>query len=159
MAHDIIRLAEAPEMIPEAARCFHEWWGVPEAAYLDSMRASGTSVLVPQWYVIVEGSRIIGGLGVIENDFHDQRAYAPNVCAVYVVKERRGRGLAGELLARACDDFRAAGYAALYLVTDHSGFYERYGWEYLREATSDGAEQPSRLYGRALRGWLLAFGQ
>ncbi len=38
---------------------------------------------VPQWYVAMKEARIIGGLGVIENDFHDRKDLAPNVCAAY----------------------------------------------------------------------------
>ena len=37
---------------------------------------------VPQWYVAIENGRIIGGLGVIENDFHMRVDLTPNVCAV-----------------------------------------------------------------------------
>ena len=39
--------------------------------------------VVPLWYVAMEEARIIGGLGVIENDFHDRKDLAPNVCAAY----------------------------------------------------------------------------
>lgn len=28
---------------------------------------------VPQWYLAMEGEWIIGGMGVIENDFHDRK--------------------------------------------------------------------------------------
>ena len=34
------------------------------------------------WYLCIDGDRSIGGLGVIENDFHDRIDLAPNVCAV-----------------------------------------------------------------------------
>ena len=39
---------------------------------------------VPQWYVVLEGDNIIGGCGVIENDFHNRKDLTPNVCAVYI---------------------------------------------------------------------------
>lgn len=42
--------------------------------------------------------RIIGGMGVIENDFHDRKDLAPNVCAVYTEEDRRCNGIAGALL-------------------------------------------------------------
>jgi len=50
---------------------------------------------VPQWYVVVQGDKIIAGLGVIENDFHDRKDLSPNVCAVYVEEAYRCRGIAG----------------------------------------------------------------
>ena len=101
---------------------------------------------VPEWYAVIDGGEIIGGAGVIENDFHDRPDLAPNVCALYVVPERRGQGIAGELLAHVTCDMNKRGIDTLYLVTDHTSFYERYGWEYLTDVQSDGEDQKSRMY-------------
>ena len=145
--HTVIRLIDRPEYKESMAQWFHEKWGIPKQAYLDSMDAclKGESA-VPQWYAVVEDSRIIGGLGVIENDFHDRKDLSPNVCAVYVEPDRRCRGIAGALLARVCADMAARGVDPLYLLTDHAGFYERYGWEFYCMAQGEGDERPSRLY-------------
>ena len=32
------------------------------------------------------------------------------------------------------------------LVTDHTSFYERYGWQFYCMVQCDGEEEPSRLY-------------
>lgn len=32
------------------------------------------------------------------------------------------------------------------LVTDHTSFYERYGWQFYCMVQGDGEEEPSRLY-------------
>lgn len=54
----------------------------------------------------------------------------------------RGRGIAGRLLHMAVEDLRAKGISPVYLITDHTGFYERYGWEFLCMVQGDGeAEQ------------------
>lgn len=98
------------------------------------------------WYLCLEGERIVGGLGVIENDFHDRRDLTPNICAVYTEPEYRRRGIAGRLLNKAVEDLRAEGISPVYLLTDHTGFYERYGWEYLCEVCGDGEVTPSRMY-------------
>lgn len=147
MDYKIIRLADSPEMKERAAQWFHEKWGVPLTAYLESMEESLTGKeSVPQWYVAVEGSRIIGGLGVIENDFHDRKDLAPNVCAVYTEEDKRGNGIAGALLAHVCADMKERGIDTLYLLTDHDSFYERYGWEFFCMARGDGEEEMSRMY-------------
>lgn len=39
------------------------------------------------WYLCLCGKKIVAGMGVIENDFHDTKDLAPNVCAVYTEKE------------------------------------------------------------------------
>lgn len=147
MEYKIIRLADRPEIKEQAAQWFHEKWQIPLEAYLESMEESLTDKgLVPQWYVAVEDDRIIGGMGVIENDFHDRKDLTPNVCAVYTEEDRRGRGVAGALLNDVCEDMKKRGIDTLYLLTDHDSFYERYGWEFLCMAQGDGEPEMSRMY-------------
>lgn len=66
---------------------------------------------VPQWYVALVNGRIIGGLGVIENDFHNRKDLAPNVCAVYTEEDMRCKGVAGALLNYVCADMEGKGIA------------------------------------------------
>lgn len=56
------------------------------------------------------------------------------------------RIVAGMLLDFVCCDMASHGIGTLYLLTNHTGFYERYGWEYLCPATGDGEDEPSRMY-------------
>lgn len=144
---NIISLINNPEMKDLMAEWFHKKWGIPLDAYLESMdECLDGKATVPQWYVAVEGDKIIGGLGVIENDFHDRKDLTPNVCAVYVEEEYRCQGIAGKLLDYVCDDMKSKGIKTLYLVTDHTSFYERYGWEFLCMVQGDGEEEMSRMY-------------
>lgn len=142
----ICRLTDLPAAVEGLAVWFSERWGIPAEIYRQSMRESLSGNAVPRWYFAVEGERIVGGLGVIENDFHDRPDLTPNICAVYVEPDCRGRGIAGALLDFACRDMAARGISTLYLLTDHEGFYERYGWEFLCMAQGNGEEMPSRMY-------------
>ena len=149
MSCEILRLRERPELSARAAEWFHAKWGVLLEAYRESMEACVKNAgPVPQWYVAVDGGAITGGLGVIENDFHNRRDLAPNVCAVYVEEDRRCQGIAGALLDHVCADMAAMGVDTLYLLTDHTSFYERYGWQFLCMVQGDGDEEPSRMYVR-----------
>ena len=141
-----ITLRQRPELLSRAAAWFHEKWGVPQEAYLECMQAYLNSETEYGWYLCLDGERIVGGLGVIENDFHDRKDLAPNVCAVYTEEMYRGQGIAGRLLKLAVEDMKAKGISPLYLVTDHMGFYERYGWEFFCMTKSDGEEEMSRVY-------------
>ncbi len=146
MQYEIVNLREHPEWKQEAAAWFHDKWGVPLRAYLDSMdRCLRNEGAVPQWY-LARTDRIVGGLGVIENDFHDRKDLTPNVCAVYVEEDCRCRGIAGRLLDHVCRDMADRGISTLYLLTDHTSFYERYGWTFLCMAQGDGESEPSRMY-------------
>lgn len=145
--YEIIRLSDAPLLKEQAARWFSEKWGIPYAAYIESMEEClAEKGAVPQWYMAMEGDRIIGGMGVIENDFHDRKDLAPNVCAVYTEEDKRCGGVAGALLNYVCADMKEKGIDTLYLLTDHTSFYERYGWEFFCMVQGDGEENMSRMY-------------
>ena len=127
MSYRIIRLTDKPDILETAARWFHEKWGIPLEAYRESMEEclAGRSP-APQWYMAVADRWIVGGLGVIENDFHDRKDLTPNVCAVYVEEAYRRQGIAGELLRHACADMAGMGVGVLYLLTDHTSYYNRF---------------------------------
>lgn len=143
----LLKLREHPELAGKAAGWFHAKWGVPLEAYAESIKAclEGTSP-VPQWYVAVENETIVGGLGVISNDFHNREDLTPNVCAVYVEPAFRCRGIAGQLLELVCRDMASFGIDTLYLLTDHTSFYERYDWAFFCMVQGDGEPEPSRMY-------------
>lgn len=141
-----IALRDKPELKDAAAEWFHIKWGVPKEAYLECMESYLNNKTEYGWYLCLDEDKIAGGLGVIENDFHNRKDLSPNICAVYTEEEYRGQGVAGLLLNMAVDDLRSKGITPVYLVTDHTGFYERYGWEFLCMVQGDGEEDMSRMY-------------
>lgn len=147
MHYQIVNLKDVPQLLAEAAMWFHQKWRIGLSAYLESMQASIDSDFpVPSWYLALKDEKIIAGLGVIENDFHERWDLTPNVCAVYTEESYRKQGIAGALLSRVCDDMAKEGINTLYLLTDHDAFYERYGWQFLcMVKESDGAGM-TRMY-------------
>lgn len=143
----IMKLREHKEILEQAASWFHKKWEIPLSAYQNSMEACLQSFeTIPQWYVMIHESAIIGGLGIIENDFHNRKDLSPNICALYVEKEFRRQGIAGKLLQEACDDMKKQGIHMLYLVTDHTHIYERYGWKFIGFVQTDNEEEILRMY-------------
>lgn len=144
---EFIKLREHSELAAKAAKWFHEKWGIPLEAYEESMaECINNKKTVPQWYLVMDGDTILGGLGVIENDFHDRKDLTPNVCAVYVEENYRCQGIAGKMLEFVCKDMSSQGIHTLYLVTDHTSFYERYGWKFLCMVQGDGELDMTRMY-------------
>lgn len=144
--YTIVTLRDREDLKLDAAKWFHDKWGVPEEAYLECMEAYLASETEYGWYLCLCDEKIVAGLGVIENDFHDRKDLTPNVCAVYTDEAHRSQGIAGKLLDYVVDDCRTKGISPLYLLTDHTGFYERYGWEFLCMAQGDGEPEMSRIY-------------
>lgn len=144
--YQFIDLREQPRLMHTAAAWFHSKWGVPTEAYLECMEAYLAHQTELGWFLCLDGDQIVGGLGVIENDFHDRKDLTPNVCAVYTEECHRCRGIAGRLLNMAVEDLRSKGISPAYLVTDHTGFYERYGWNFLCMVQGDGEPDMTRMY-------------
>lgn len=141
-----INLTEMPSIKDEAAEWFHSKWRVPKEAYLECMDAFLNGDTDYGWYLCLDGDKIVAGMGVIENDFHDRKDLTPNVCAVYTEEEYRCKGIAGKLLNMVVEDCRQKGISPIYLITDHTSFYERYGWEFLCMVQSDGSSEMTRMY-------------
>ena len=145
-AYTYLTLREKPELMDAAADWFHSKWGVPKDAYLECMVAYLKQETELGWYLCLDENRIVGGMGAIENDFHDRKDLTPNICAVYTEESHRCQGIAGKLLHMAVEDLRSKGISPAYLVTDHTGFYERYGWEFLCMVQGDGEPDMTRMY-------------
>lgn len=144
---EIVKLREHRELASTAAEWFHQKWGIPVEAYTESIeKCINNKKAVPQWYLFMEDDTILGGLGVIENDFHNRKDLTPNVCAVYVEEEYRCQGIAGKMLNFVCMDMKEKGIDTLYLVTDHISFYERYDWKFLCMVQGDGEPDMTRMY-------------
>lgn len=113
-----ITLRDRPQLKERAAAWFHSKWEVPQEAYLNNETDYG-------WYLCLDEDKIVGCLGVIENDFHNRKDLTPNVCAVYTEKEYRCKGIAGHLLDIVVDDMKSKVITPIYLITDHTSSYVR----------------------------------
>lgn len=86
---------------------------------------------MPQRYLVFDaGGKIAAGLCVIANDFYKRPDLSPNICAVFVEHEHRKKGIAKMMLDFVCHDMSGFGFENIYLITDHTDFYEKCGFEY-----------------------------
>ncbi len=129
----ILNLKDHPKYAARAAEWFSDKWKLAAGIYYESIEkgiSGGTAV--PSWYIVTDSSgRIIAGAGIIDNDYHDRPDLTPNLCALFVEPEFRLKGIARSLLDRARADLYRAGIERLYLITDHTDFYERCSFEFL----------------------------
>lgn len=144
--YKIVNISKMPKFQREAAEWFHAKWKVPVDLYQKSITESlKLEKIIPSWYLCIVEDKIIGGAGVIENDFHNRKDLAPNVCALYIEENYRCQGIAGKLLSFICEDMKSKGINSLYLLTNHTNFYERYDWKFLCMVQSDDGEM-LRMY-------------
>jgi N-acetylglutamate synthase and related acetyltransferases len=144
---NIISIRQHPEYADTAIRYFSsKWSSVPAQVYDDSIRhCIGAPGPLPQWYLLENGGEIIGCAGLITNDFNSRMDLWPWICGLFIEEEHRGNGYGSLLLARAQKDSAEAGFSHVYLLTDHVGYYEKYGFEYIGQ-TYHPWEEESRVY-------------
>lgn len=144
----IISVREHPELADDIISFFQRHWASEASmmVYEDCIRSCLSSESpLPQWYVMLLGSRIVGGAGLISNDFISRMDLWPWLAALYVEEDCRGQALGGRLLRHALAHAAQLGFDHLYLCTDHIGYYEKYGFAYLADGYHPWGES-SRIY-------------
>ena len=145
---NILSVREHPECADRVIAYFQEHWASEDSrmVYEDCISSCLTcDAPLPQWYLLMEGEKIIGCAGLITNDFISRMDLYPWLCALYVEPAYRGRGCAGILIEKCREDARKGGYRKLYLCTDHIGFYERHGFYHIGTGYHPWGES-SRIY-------------
>lgn len=79
-------------------------------------------------FAAMDQGRICGYCTLAAQDCVPELPYTPFVGYVFVEESRRGRRLSERLIRAALGEARRLGYAAAYLISDHRGLYEKYGF-------------------------------
>ena len=128
--NDLISAREHPERLDEIIAFFQRHWATQDSAmvYEDCIRSCVDAPSpLPQWYVVESGQDIAAGFGLIPNDFISRMDLSPWLC--HAARREAAR----------------LGFARLYLCTDHVGYYERSGFEYIADGWHPWGER-SRIY-------------
>lgn len=144
----IISLREQPEYAPEGIAYIQEKWANEDsmALYQDCIQSSlVSSSTLPQWYIALDESRIVGCVGLITNDFISRMDLWPWLCTLYVEEADRNKGIGQSLVNYVVKDAIKLGYDQVYLCTDHIGYYEKFGFEYIGDGYHPWGEK-SRIY-------------
>ena len=127
----IISLRSNPEKLEIFCQYFSNHWG-KEELYRNCMQFSlDANAPLPQWFLLLKNDEIIGGCGLITNDFISRMDLYPWLCALYVEEKYRNHGWGGKLIQHAKKVAGLLGYEALYCCTDHINYYEKYSFQYI----------------------------
>ncbi|MDD3501754.1 MAG: GNAT family N-acetyltransferase [Candidatus Cloacimonetes bacterium] len=131
---NLISVREKPENKKKAIKYFQSKWATPNSmmVYEDCIsHCITTQNPLPQWYLLEKDAMIIGCAGLITNDFISRCDLYPWICALFIEKEHRGNAYGSLLIEKAKQDAKLGGFSSLYLSTDHIGYYEKYGFNYI----------------------------
>lgn len=149
---EVISIKEHAEWSARAIHYFQQKWANEQSmnVYEDCITHCIKSPQpLPQWYLLVDGQKIVGCAGLITNDFISRMDLYPWICALYIEESYRGHHYNQLLLARSQADAKKGGFQHIYLCTDHIGLYEKSGFEYIGTGYHPWGES-SRIYGKAL---------
>lgn len=148
MSMKVVSARENPEFEKIAIEYFQLRWASEESkqVYEDCIHhCIAAENPLPQWYLLMDGEEIIGCSGLITNDFISRMDLYPWICAVYIEEKHRGNAYGKILLEKAKEDAEKGGFKNVYLCTDHIGYYEHYGFEYIGTGYHPWGET-SRIY-------------
>jgi len=131
----IIGIHDNQEYLQKAVDSFTAWWKIDRRIYDDCIKNSinKTTSPLPCWYLMLKSEVIIGGYGLITNDFISRQDLCPWLCALYIEEGYRGSQLGSKLLKHAQSETAKLGYKKLYLSTNLKGYYEKYGWRFVAQ--------------------------
>jgi len=126
------------------------WWGKAEGYAYDAVRCCMQHSLqtnrLPQTFGLYEGDALIGMYQFTNEDLFPRPDIYPWLANVYLDPRRRGLGYGRFLLSTVQRSAASIGLSELYLFTEHTGLYEKFGWTFVE--TIDTFLQPrlQRLY-------------
>ena len=145
---ELFSVREHPELADRVITFFQRHWATEDSmmVYENCIRSClHSDSPLPQWYVLMLNGKMIAGAGLITNDFISRMDLWPWLAAVYVEEEYRGHALGSVLIRHALKDAARLGFDKLYLATDHTGYYEKYGFGMIAEGYHPWGES-SRIY-------------
>jgi N-acetylglutamate synthase-like GNAT family acetyltransferase len=147
----IISIRENPEFSNIAIAYFQKSWpDVLPIIYEDCIRHCITAKnSLPQWYLLKKEDEIIGCAGLITNDFISRGDLYPWINALFIDDKYRGNKYGSLLIDHAKADAKKTGFEHVYLCTEHVGYYEKYGFEYIGQGYHPWNTE-SRIYQIAL---------
>jgi len=125
----ILAIRDNHDYLQRAVDYFTAKWKIDRRIYNDCLGNSlTTSSPLPRWYLMLKDESIVGGYGLITNDFISRQDLYPWLCALYIEDDYRGKQLGAKLLEHGKAEAAKLGYKKLFLSTDLKGYYEQYGW-------------------------------
>lgn len=95
--------------------------------------------------VLVDEENVVSFATYAKRDCIADDTMFPWIGFVYTDEAYRGKRYSQKVINYIIDKARDAGHSNIYLATDHIGFYEKYGFEYL-ESRIDIYDEESRIY-------------
>lgn len=106
-----------------------------------------TSDKLPYGIALCDNNDIIGFCMLKEFDLENYKDIIPNICNIMIFDKYRGKGYGAKLVDYAKNELKKLGYNKAYIWTDKAPkFYEKIGFEYVKDVLKNDKTGYGRLY-------------
>lgn len=92
-------------------------------------------------FAALEEGQILGFCTLLETDYYPENRYSPWISTVFVEEPFRGRRISRALIEAAAAYAKSAGFSRVYIPSDQTGFYEKYGFQKIDVLQNYGGDQ------------------
>ncbi len=94
-------------------------------------------------FAAVEDGEIVGYCTFLKEDYYPENRYWPWISSVFVDEKFRGRRISALMIEETIRYARECGFERVYIPSDMTGFYEKYGFRKIDELTNYGGDVDS----------------
>jgi len=91
-------------------------------------------------FAAVSDGEIAGFCTFLETDYYPDNRYFPWISTVFVDEKYRGSRISGKMIEKVCEHAREHGFSRVYIPSDMTGFYEKYGFSKIDELVNYGGD-------------------
>lgn len=147
----IEKLVTEEEYFDEVVSWNYELWYKQEKWSNDKvkvyMQQSLNSSQLPITLIALEEKEVVGTCQLSMNDLDVRPQYYPWLINLSVIETKQGKGIGLALVKNAIEEAKRLNYQELYLYTEHKGFFEKLGFEFIEVVEVDpGTKQFVRIY-------------
>lgn len=133
---EVVSLADRKDLTETVARWRWQEWGQDLSLEYMKYQTEHNSQKnrLPMTFAALVNGEPAGTVAIWMNDLPSRQDLYPWLAGLYVVQELRGQGIAWQLQKKVIETVREHQYKEVFLYTNHIGYYERYGWEFVEPA-------------------------
>ena len=92
-------------------------------------------------FAAVDGEEIAGYCTFLKEDYYPENRYWPWISSIFVDEQYRGRRISGLMIEKAIEYAKEQGFDKVYIPSDMTGFYEKYGFELIDRLVNYGGDE------------------
>lgn len=91
-------------------------------------------------FAAIEDNKIIGYCTFMKTDYYPENRYSPWISTLFVDESKRGNRVSLKIIETVIEYAKSKQFSKVYIPSDMTGFYEKYGFEKIDELKNYGGD-------------------